>query len=148
MQVSKDFTYTHPLLKEIHFRIQEEVIKKHNAPFRLFETSRDFERHQMLLTKGRTMNVLSRHLYNMEYEQPLYCTAMDYVFYNGKWSWNLRDQTIVSWYILFGNLVLDACPELTWDGNSRKYTNYTHFQLKERVVLESIEKFPCTLHLS
>ena len=137
----------HPILTECCRRIQTDVIGKYNIHFKVFETGRTHERHQSLLTKGRTQNVFSKHLFNLEKENPLYSVAVDYVFYNGKWSWNLRDQTIMSWYLLFGNLVLDCCPELQWNGNSRKSTNYTHFQLRQDVIVDNIEKYPCILHL-
>lgn len=83
------------------------------------------------------------HLYNVENDPPLYATAIDYVYYNGKWSWNLRDGTVSSWYYLFGNLVLDICPELQWAGLHRKATNLNHFELRQSVILDSIETIPC-----
>lgn len=138
----------HPILKESCVKIQTEVIGKYSMPFKLFETGRTHERHQSLLLKGRTQNVFSKHLFSIGGDIPLYSVAVDYVFYNGKWSWNLRDQTVMSWYLLFGNLVLDCCSELQWNGNSRKSTNYTHFQLREDIVIGNIEKYPCVLHLS
>ena len=66
-----------------------------------------------------------------------------YVFYDEKWSWNLRDSTIMSWYILFGNLVLDLCPELSWRGFNRKNVNYCHFELRQAIIIDNLDKFPC-----
>ena len=147
-QVIDSTEMLHPILADCIERIKESVIHKHSMPFKVFETGRSHERHQTLLSKGRTQNVFSKHLFDLDANPPLYSVAVDYVFYDGKWSWNLRDQTILSWYVLFGNLVLDCCPELKWNGNSRKSTNYTHFELRESTVIDNIEKYPCVLHLS
>jgi len=147
-KVIKELDMVHPVLVNSIAKIQSDVINKYNAPFRLFETGRTHERQQALLLKGRTQNVFSKHLFNLDMDVPIYSVAVDYVFYDGKWSWNLRDQTILSWYVLFGNLILDCCPELKWNGNSRKSTNYTHFELRESTVIDNIEKYPCVLHLS
>jgi hypothetical protein len=146
--VTNSLDMAHPILRELCNKINAQVIAKHNAPFKLFETGRTHERHQSLISKGRTQNIFSKHLYYLDGETPMYSIAVDYVFYDGKWSWNLRNQTVLSWYLLFGNLVLDCCSELQWGGNFRKTTNYTHFQLKEDVVLENIDTYPCILHLS
>lgn len=145
MQVIKDFTYAHPALREANSKIQEHIISKYNAPFRLFETSRDHARHQILLSKGRTKDIISRHLYNVDNDPPLYCTAMDYVYFTGQWSWNLRNSIIFNWYVLFGNLVLDVCPELWWEGLNRKSTNYNHFELRREVIIDNIDEYPCVV---
>ncbi len=146
-QTQNDLELLHPVLQEICLRIQSKIIIEHNIPMKLFETGRRQERHQHLLTKRRTQNIYSKHLYNFSNEeQPLYAAAVDFVFYNGKWSWNLRDQTILSWYLLFGNLVLDLCPELEWHGENRKGVNYTHFQLRDEVIVDNLDKYPCVLH--
>ena len=81
----------------------------------------------------------------MEYDPPLYATAIDYVFYDEKWSWNMRNQTTLSWYQLFGNIVLDTCPILEWGGQDRKNTNYNHFVLNDSVIEEMIDIYPCTV---
>jgi len=143
MKIDKSTDYVHPLLPPIIDRIEREIIVKHDAPFRLFETGRSHDRHQMLLQRGKTKDLISMHLYNVENDPPLYATAIDYVYYNGKWSWNLRDGTVSSWYYLFGNLVLDICPELQWAGLHRKATNLNHFELRQSVILDSIETIPC-----
>jgi hypothetical protein len=129
MQINRDFTYTDPELISLIKKIQKEIIDKHNFPMRIFETSRSSERHLLLLEKGKTKDSNSSHLYDFSMNPPLYSTAVDYVFYKNHWSWNLRDASVVSWYLLFGNLVLDLCPKLTWEGTNRKSVNYCHFQL-------------------
>ena len=146
-QTSTSFDAVHPVLKDICLRIQQSIIIPHSMPIKLFETARSPERHQNLLSKGRTQNVLSKHLFDMtNSERPLYAAAVDYVYYDGKWSWNLRDQTILSWYMTFGNMVLDNFPELEWNGIDRKCSNYTHFQLRDYVIVDYMDKFPCILH--
>ena len=147
-QVNSSLELLHPILREICIKIQSDVIIKHSMPFRLFETGRSEERHQHLIDKGKTLNIFSKHLYDFKISEtePLYSAAVDFVFYDGKWSWNFRDQTIMSWYMLFGNLVLDKCPELIWDGTNRKKTNYTHFELREEIIVENLDKYPCILH--
>ena len=145
MKVLRDMSVVHPLLVAATGKIQKEVIDAYNIPFRLFETGRTHGRQQALLSKGRTKDVISRHLYNLGNDPALFCTAVDYVYYDGKWSWNLRDNTIAQWYSLFGNLVLDACPEIEWGGNQRKNVNYTHFQLRRAVIVDSIDKFNCVV---
>jgi len=102
----------------------------------------------MLINKGKTKDIVSRHLYNLENDPPLYATAIDYVYYDKKWSWNLRDSTTISWYNLFGNLVLDCCPELSWGGFHRKSINYCHFELRYDIVLAKQEEIPCVMPLA
>lgn len=146
-QVQNSIEMLHPILIECAVRIQTEIIGKYNIPIKLFETGRSFERHQHLLSKGRTQNIISKHLYDLNNEEmPLYSEAVDFVFYDGRWSWNLRDSTTAAWYILFGNLVLDKCPEIKWSGNDRKSQNFTHFELRKDVVIENFGKYKCVLH--
>jgi len=145
MKVLKDTSMLHPLLIGIVDRIQLQVIDKHNAPVRLFETGRQHDRHQAMLYKGTTQSVISRHLYDLTLTPPLYATAIDYVYFNERWSWNLRDATVASWYNVFGHSVLDICPELLWGGLNRKSGNFTHFELRESVIYDNIEKYPCLL---
>jgi hypothetical protein len=146
MKIQRTTENLHPLMNDIVRRIQERVIHKHTAPFRLFETGREKERHSTLIQRGKTKDLICKHLYNLENDPPLYATAIDYVYYSGKWSWNLRDNTISSWYILFGNLVLDECPELVWAGMNRKATNYSHFELNQTVVIDKLGKYPCVTY--
>ena len=143
MKILKSTDMLHPVLRDCIERIQKKVIDAHNIPIRLFETGRDHERQQILIQKGKTKDLLSRHLFNLENDPPLYATAVDFVFYDGKWSWNLRDSTVQAWYELFGNLVLDECPELEWFGLNRKSINYCHFQLRYAILLERLEEIPC-----
>jgi len=145
MKILRSLDMLHPVLTSCVSRIQNEVINKHNIPIRLFETGREHDRHQTLLQRSKTQDVYSRHLFDLENDPPLYATAVDYVYYDKRWSWNLRDQTITSWYILFGNLVLDTCPELTWGGKNRKSTNFNHFALRDGVIAEFMDKYPCTV---
>jgi len=146
-QVQNGLDLVHPVLKGLCIKIQQEVIIKHDMPFKLFETGRSPERHQHLLSKGRTQNILTKHLYDLtNKDKPLYAAAVDYVYYDGKWSWNLRDQTILSWYLLFGNMVLDLCPELEWSGCDRKQSNYTHFQIRDTAIADVMDVYPCIIH--
>lgn len=146
IQVKSDLDLVHPILVSSIHKIQKEVIEAHNAPFKLFETGRGHQRHQHLLSKGRTQDIFSKHLYNLENNPPMYAAAIDYVFYDGKWSWNLRNKTVKAWYELFGNIVLDVCPELIWGGSNRKSTNYNYFELRQEVILDNFETYPCILH--
>jgi hypothetical protein len=145
MKIKRTFETSHPLIISCSERI-ESIIKEHKIPIRLFETGRNHERHQMLIRKGKTKDIISSHLYKLDNEPPLYSTALDYVFYDGKWSWNFRDSTILAWYQLFGNLVLDACPELSWGGFiNRKSVNYSHFILRRTVIMDNLEQIPCVV---
>lgn len=143
MKINRHLDHVHPVLADVANRIERDVIQKHCAPFKLFETSRDNERHTTLLQRGKTKDVVSMHLFNLENDPPLYCTALDYVYYVNKWSWNMRDATVIAWYELFGNLVLDACPELIWGGMSRKSKNYNHFELRQSVIFDNMAQIPC-----
>lgn len=144
MKVNRTLNMVHPILKRC-VPVIDELIDQHSMPFRLFETGRAHDRHQSLLNKGRTKDVVSEHLFDLSITPPLYATAVDYVYYDGRWSWNLRDETIKSWYMLFGNLVVDALPVLEWGGFDRKNVNVTHFRLKKDTVLANIEQYPCVL---
>jgi hypothetical protein len=145
MKIDRTTDYLHPLLIPIVESIEKNIINKHSMPFRLFETGRDHERHSMLIQKGKTRDIVSMHLYNLENDPPLYATAIDYVYYDGKWSWNLRDSTITSWYMLFGNLVLDMHKELQWSGINRKAVNLNHFELQQQVIFDNIHIIPCVM---
>lgn len=137
---------THPILADYIKRIDVNIIKRYNIPMRLFETSRTQARHEMLLNKGKTNDMLSMHLFNPDSDPVKYSLAVDYVYYKNKWSWNLRDNTIRSWYVLFGNLVLDECPELIWAGMKRKSVNYNHFELKRDAALDNYDTIPCVIY--
>lgn len=143
MKILRTMEMLHPILQECVSKIQKEVIIKHNMPMRLFETGRMHDRHQILLQRGKTRDMLSKHLYNLENDPPLYASAVDFVYYADKWSWNLRDSSITAWYILFGNKVLDICPELKWGCMNRKSTNYCHFELRRAVMVDNLDKYPC-----
>ncbi len=143
MKIQRTTETLHPIMIDVVNRVQKEVISKYNIPIRLFETGRDHSRHSTLIQKGKTKDIISRHLYNLDNDPPLYASAIDYVYYDKRWSWNLRDATIMYWFILFGHLVLDACPELEWGGMNRKSTNYCHFQLREEVMVNGLDKYPC-----
>jgi len=143
MKIIRDLDMLHPILADCVKKIQSNVIAKYNIPMGLFETGRTHERHEMLIQKGKTRDIVSRHLFDIENDPPHYATAVDYVYYDQKWSWNLRDGSVTAWYILFGNLVLDACHELNWGGTERKSTNYCHFQLKDSILNYYLDKYPC-----
>lgn len=145
MKIQRSSEMLHPILANCIDVIQHEVIEAHKMPIRLFESGRVHERHDMLIQRGKTKDIVSRHLYNLDNDPPLYATAVDYVFYDGRWSWNLRDATVQSWYILFGNLVLDKCPTLEWGGQNRKSTNYCHFQLRVPVLIDTLDEIPCVV---
>lgn len=143
MKILRSTEMLHPLLTNCTKNIQTKLIDQHNIPIKLFETGREHSRHEMLISKGKTKDIVSMHLFNLENDPPLYTTAIDYAFYDGRWSWNLRDSTILSWYELFGNLVLDLCPELSWRGTCRKSLNYCHFQLRQEVIQDNLNVCPC-----
>jgi len=145
MKIQRSLENTHPIMVGCVKKIQKDVIDAHNIPVRLFETGREHERHKMLISKGKTKDIISHHLYNLDNDPPLYATAVDYVFFDSKWSWNLRDLTTNSWYILFGNLVLDACPELQWSGMNRKSVNFCHFELKRATLISHMKEYPCVI---
>ncbi len=145
MQTQRTLEMLHPILREKVDIIQKEVIYKYKMPFKLFETGRTKDRHQMLISKGKTKNIISEHLYDLEIIPPLYATGVDFVYFDKTWSWNLRDLSIFSWYNLFGNLVLDVCPELKWGAFNRKMMNYTHFVLRKEVIVDNISKFECSV---
>jgi hypothetical protein len=145
MKILREVEHAHPILRKCISRINTDIIYAHNVPMKIFEIGRTHERHQKLISMGKTKNLLSRHLFNLDNDPPLYSTAIDYVYYDGRWSWNLRDSTILNWYILFGNLVLDICPELEWGGKNRKATNYQCFQLRKEIIENNLSKYNCVV---
>lgn len=142
-KIIKDLRVVHPLLKTAHHRIQKEVIDAYNIPMRLFETGRTTERHMQLVNKGKENSLISPFIFNLESDPILYSTALSYVYFDQKWSWNLRDGTIRYWYLLFGNLILDECPELEWGANNRKNQNFSLFSLNSVTVNSNQNKIPC-----
>jgi len=147
MKIQRNVSMLHPTLIQCVKRIQSQIIDAHNVPIRLFETGREHNRHEMLINKGKTKNIISNHLYNLENDPPLYAMAVDYVYYDKKWSWNLRDGTTNAWYILFANLVLDVCPELKWGGYNRKSINFCHFELLKTAIIAKLDEIPCVMPL-
>ena len=145
MKIIRSMDMLHPILINSIKKIQSEIIDTYNIPMRLFETGRDHERHAFLIDKGKTKDIVSNHLYNLDNDPPLYATAISYVYYDQKWSWNLRDSTVKAWYILFGNLVLDLCSELNWGGYDRKSMDYTYFELRRSVLIDNLESIPCVV---
>ncbi len=146
MKICRNQNVLHPVLVNCMKKIQVNVIDAHNMPIRLFETGRQHDRHEMLIHKGKTKDIVSRHLYNLENVPPLSATAVDYVYFDPKWAWNLRDSTTNAWYILFGNMVLDLCPELQWAGMNRKSVNFCHFELLNTVMVANLDKVPCVTY--
>lgn len=145
MQIIRSTRYLHPILKKCSDTIQLQI-DNYNMPFRIFETGRTQERHDFLIKKGKTVDYITKHRFNLESTPPLYSTAIDYVYFDKKWSWNLRDSTILAWYILFGNIVLDLCPELKWYGVNRKNINYCHFELRSEIIQSNLKKYPCVIY--
>ncbi len=145
MQIHRKLDMLHPALAECTRIIQRDVINAHNIPMRLFETGREHDRHHSLIMKGKTKDVMSRHLFDLDNDPPLYATAVDYVYFGTEWSWNLRNAVILQWYALFGQMVLARCPELSWGGLNRKCTNYNHFFLRREAIVESIDETPCVV---
>jgi hypothetical protein len=145
MKVKRSTEMLHPILQNCIKKIQIEVIDIHDVPMRLFETGRDHDRHENLIRKGKTSEIFSKQLFNLEVEPPLYATAVEYVYYTDKWSWNLRDSTVMAWYQLFGNLVLDICPQLKWGGLNRKFINYCYFELRPDIVIANLDRYPCVI---
>ena len=146
MKILRTTEMLHPVLIKSVNKIQK-IIDQHNIPMRLFETGRTHKRHSILISKGKARDVISRQRFNLENDPPLYATGLEYVYYDNRWSWNLRDSSIKAWYELFGNLVLDACPELEWGGFNRKSTNYCYFQLRYAILVDNLDSIPCVTPL-
>ena len=146
MNIQRDFNTLHPLLLNNVKKIAK-IITDYNLPMKLFETGRSHDRHQWLLDTGKIKDPMQGigHLHNLKMDPPLYTTSVVYVYFDNNWSWNLRDITIAAWYNLFGNLVLDKCPELEWGGANRKSQDLTLFSLKSSVIYDNLDKYPCTL---
>lgn len=133
-QILRDTKLLHPILREAHSQVQQQVIEKHRAPFRLFETGRLIERQASLVRKGKAPSLTSRHFFRIDTEPKVLSTAIVYVFYSGRWSWDLRSATVKAWYQLFGELVLDLCPDLFWGGYRRNNVDYTYFEIRQAVL--------------
>lgn len=128
--VIRDIEVLHPVLQNCVERIKKGVIERHSAPFRLFETGRTPSRQESLYKKGKVLSLDSQQFFDVEADPPQYATGFNYVYFDGDgWSWNVRDAKIKAWYMLFGELVLDICPEVRWGGYDRKGVDYTYFEL-------------------
>ena len=80
MKIIRTTETLHPMLTKCVDKIQSEIIDAHNIPIKLFETGRTHERHSLLLKKGKTKDIVSMHLFNLENDPPLYASAIDNVF--------------------------------------------------------------------
>jgi len=134
-QVLRDPELLHPILREHVAHIQREVIERHSMPFKLFETGRTRERQADLVEKRRARTLVSRQFFDVEREPPLYSTGFNLVHFSRRWSWDVRNRTIVSWYQILGELVLDLVPDLEWAGYWRSCSDYTFFQLRHAVLV-------------
>lgn len=131
--VIRSLEYLHPVLRAEIRKVQKDVIDLHRAPFRVFETARTPERQMALAQKGKARTLISRYVFDLDADPPLYSTAVNFVYYTNRWSWDLRNRTIKRWYELFGELVLDECPSLVWAGNWRHNEDYSYFELSQDV---------------
>lgn len=130
-KILRDKKYLHPKLAQAVTVIERELIERHQMPFRLFETGRSLMRQKYLVDRGLDNSMGSAHL--IEKGVLEVTGAVDFVFFENAWSWNLRNQTVLRWYQLFGELVVNLCPELWWAGHSRMYIDYTHFELRREI---------------
>ena len=118
----------HPELRDAHKIIRSEIIGKHNMPIRLFETGRTRERHEMLLRKGLVSgDIVCKHRFDLQ--RDIYATAMAYVYYDGRWSFNIRNARVKRWLQVFGEMVLDKFDNIKWQGYNRERTDYTTYEL-------------------
>lgn len=130
-KILRDTTYLHPRLAKAVRQIETELIQRHMLPFRLFETGRFVVRQKLLVDRGLDNSMASAHLIMPGVIEQ--SAAVDFVYFDNAWSWNLRNQTVLRWYQLFGELVVNVCPDLWWSGHSRTYIDYTHFELKREI---------------
>jgi len=134
-QVLRDVELLHPILRGHIEHIQHEVIERHSMPFRLFETGRTRERQADLVEKRRARTLVSRQFFDLDREPALYSTGFNLVHFSRRWSWDVRNRTIVAWYQILGELVLDLVSDLEWAGYWRSCSDYTFFQLRHSVLL-------------
>lgn len=135
-QIIRETDYLHPLMRAAVQTIQRDVIERHRLPFRLFETARTPARQLSLYNKRKVRTLASYFYFDLKGDPVIHSTAVCFVHFTDRWSWDIRTRTTKRWYELFGELVLDACPDLDWAGNWRSNIDYTHFQLKQAVRLE------------
>jgi hypothetical protein len=86
-----------------------------------------------LIAKRKQRTLVTRYLVDLDSDPQIFSTAVNYVYYTSRWSWDLRDMTVKRWYQLFGELVMDLCPNIEWAGYWRSNVDYTNFQLKQAV---------------
>ncbi len=134
-QVLRDVELLHPVLREHVRRIQHEIVERHSMPFKLFETGRTRERQADLVEKRRARTLVSQQFFDLEREPAMYATGFNLVHFSRRWSWDVRNRTILSWYQLLGELVLDLVPDLEWAGYWRSCSDYTYFQLRRSVLV-------------
>lgn len=136
MQQLREIELLHPRIRRCIHEINKEVINRHSAPFRLFECARTTSRQAQLVEKGRQKTLVSRLIYNMDSDPPVYSTAFHYVYFTADtgWSWNIRSATISAWYHLFAQLVLDQCPMLDWGGYMRDNVDFSYFELRSSLL--------------
>lgn len=109
---------------DLHPKMQEFVtealrlIHKHRLPFKLFETIRTVERQKLLVAKGYSKTMRSKHLRGR---------AVDFVCYiDKKWSWSPKHHF---WYDILGLLLIKSLTGVTWGGNWTTFIDRPHYQL-------------------
>ena len=137
-RIIRDLDYLHPELREIVAAIDEHVIVPHRVPIRLFETARTEERQLSLVRMRKANTVITRFVFNLDQSPPVYSTAVSYVHFVDRWSWDLRTRLIKRWYELFGELVIDLFGDrLFWGGDRRVGEDLTYFELSDQFCREN-----------
>jgi len=59
MKIIRTVEMAHPILKSCIDRIQRELIDYHSIPMKIFETGRVHDRHNVLINRGKTKDIMS-----------------------------------------------------------------------------------------
>jgi hypothetical protein len=112
-----------PELRKIVNKILK-LIDKHQLPFRVFETLRSEKRQKILVKRGYSKTLKSKHLPNCKGKSE----AIDFVVYRkGRWTW---DDDIKYWYDILGILVTSNFENVRWGGHFHRFYDGSHFELK------------------
>lgn len=94
-------------------------IEKEGLNIFVFETTRTKERQALLVKKGFSKTMKSKHIEGL---------ACDFVAKkNGKWSWEISDREVLRTYQRFGELARKH--GLTWGGDWKNFVDMPHVEM-------------------
>ena len=117
--INRDLNKLDPKFKFYALQIWE-LVNYHRLPFRVFETVRSIDRQKVLVKRGYSKTLKSKHIEGK---------AADFVvFIDGKWTWESK---YLYYYNALGGIVEEKLGDFVTWGGSWSWYDGPHYELKE-----------------